>query len=259
MNKQFVEYIFTVDDELKDILIAELSEIGFEGFEEKENELVAFINDDAFNETELTAIINHHKISFSKQIIKEQNWNEVWESNFEPVIINDQVLIRAHFHQPIKNIPHEIIITPKMSFGTGHHATTHMMIEQMLSIDFTNKTVFDFGTGTGVLAIFAEQKNAASITAIDNDEWSINNATENVQQNNCTKIKLFLGDKPFTETGFDIVLANINKNIITDNFQNIVSALNTTATLLLSGLLVADESDILQLASTFNVKTHKNC
>ncbi len=126
------------------------------------------------------------QLSFSKTIIEETNWNQVWESNFDPVIVDDFVAVRAHFHEPIKNVQHEIVITPKMSFGTGHHATTYMMMQQMRELDFAGKNVFDFGTGTGVLAILAEKLGAQKVIAIDNDDWSIENADENVKRNNCT-------------------------------------------------------------------------
>lgn len=255
MNKTYLQFVFNIKDEdLKEILIAQLSEIGFDGFEEKEKFLIAFIDSADFNEEEFNSIVNQYNLSFSQETVKEENWNKLWEQNFQPVIIDDEVAIRASFHQPIKNVHHEIIITPKMSFGTGHHATTYMMLEQMRAINFKEKSVLDFGTGTGVLAIYAEKLGASSITAIDNDEWSISNAAENIEQNNCSKINLMLGDKPVAKTSYQIILANINKNIITDNFKNIVEALNKEGDVLLSGLLQEDEQDILVLASTFKLK-----
>jgi ribosomal protein L11 methyltransferase len=255
MNKTYLQFAFAVENEdQKDILIAELSNIGFDGFEEKKNELVAFINRADFNEYDLNKIVGQHRISFSKEMIREQNWNQLWEENFEPVIIGGAVAIRAHFHQPVATVEYEIVITPKMSFGTGHHATTHLMLEQMHSIDFLNKSVLDYGTGTGVLAIYAEKLGAADVTAIDNDEWSINNSYENIQENNCTKINLMLADKPIPGKAYNVVLANINKNIIADNFKSIGSSLDKNATLLLSGLLAEDETDILQLGSTFHLQ-----
>jgi ribosomal protein L11 methyltransferase len=255
MNKTYLQFAFDVkNEEQNDILIAALSNVGFDGFEEKENKLLAFIDSSDFNEDDFTEIITQHNVSFSKEIIEEQNWNKLWEENFEPVIIENAVAIRADFHRPITTVQHEIIITPKMSFGTGHHATTYMMVEQMHSIDFSDKTVLDYGTGTGVLAIYAEKLGAAGITAIDNDEWSISNASENIQQNNCIKINLLLADKPLSNKVYDVVLANINKNIITDNSKSIISSLSKDATLLLSGLLAEDETDILQLASAFHLQ-----
>ncbi len=255
MNKTYLQFSFDITtEEQKDILIAELSNIGFDGFEEGENKLSAFIDSAGFDEDDFNEIVTQHNISFSKQIIEEQNWNKLWEENFTPVIIDDVVAIRADFHQPITTVQHEIIITPKMSFGTGHHATTHMMLEQMHSINFINKSVLDFGTGTGVLAIYAEMFGAAGISAIDNDEWSISNASENIQRNNCSKINLLLADKPDANKVYDVVLANINKNIITDNFNSIITSLDKNAMLLLSGLLAEDETDILQLASAFHLQ-----
>ena len=131
-------------------------------------------------------VLSHFKFIFKETLIPEANWNQVWESNFDPVIVDDFVAIRADFHEPVKGVSLEIIITPKMSFGTGHHATTYMMIEQMRELDFTGKSVFDFGTGTGVLAILAEKLGANKVIAVDNDEWSIENAEENFEKNNCT-------------------------------------------------------------------------
>jgi ribosomal protein L11 methyltransferase len=254
MNKTYLQFAFAIESEdQKDILIAELSNIGFDGFEEKENKLIAFIESNDFNEDEFNEIVAQRKISFSKETIKEQNWNQLWEKNFEPVVIKNAVAIRADFHQPITIVQHEIVITPKMSFGTGHHATTYLMLEQMHSIDFFDKSVLDYGTGTGVLAIYAEKLGAASVVAIDNDEWSINNSRENIQKNNCTKINLILADKPITGKVYNVVLANINKNIIADNFKHIHASLDKNATLLLSGLLSEDEADMLQLASMFHI------
>ena len=254
MNKIYLQFAFDIKDEsLKDILIAQLSDIGFNGFEEEENKLFAFIEEDDFDADKFNELILQHNLSFSKKTIAAQNWNRQWEENFQPVIIEDAVAVRAHFHQPVNNVQHEIIITPKMSFGTGHHATTYMMLEQMFSINFYDKTVLDFGTGTGVLAIYAEKLGASYVTAIDNDEWSINNAEENIQYNNCSNIHLMLAHKPPAGDVYQVVLANINKNIITDNFKNITQALGKNATLLLSGLLTEDEADILQLAAAFKL------
>jgi ribosomal protein L11 methyltransferase len=260
VNKTYLQFVFDIaNEDQKDILIAALNNIGFDGFEENENKLIAYIDSADFNEEDFNEIVHQNHLSFSKETLKEQNWNKLWEENFEPVLIDDLVAIRADFHQPIITVQHEIIITPKMSFGTGHHATTYLMLEQIHSINFTDKTVLDYGTGTGVLAIYAEKLDAASITAIDNDEWSINNASENIQKNNCSKINLLLANKPDTNKAYDVVLANINKNIITDNFKSIVGVLGKKATLLLSGLLTEDEADILQLTSAFrfqHIKTY---
>ena len=176
--------------EQSDLLIAQLSEIGFNGFEEEENNLKAFVPIYDFVEAAVNEIAASHHLSFYKSTIEETNWNAVWESNFQPVIVDNFVGIRADFHEPIMGVEHEIVITPKMSFGTGHHATTFMMIQQMREIDFTGKSVFDFGTGTGILAILAEKLGADKVFAVDYDEWSIENAKENLEKNNCFKCVL---------------------------------------------------------------------
>lgn len=245
MNSYIQIEFQNIPQEQADILIAQLSEIGFEGFEEEENKLKAFIDSNNFDETRLQDISTPLHVDFSKTIIEETNWNKVWESNFDPVIVDDFVAVRADFHEPIKDVELEIIITPKMSFGTGHHATTYMMMQQMREIDFINKTVFDFGTGTGVLAILAEKLGAKSIVAIDNDSWSIENAAENIKRNDCTAIDLRLTDTAAMEDNFDIILANINKNVILENLEVLAKQLSPNGSLILSGLLVEDEEDII--------------
>ncbi len=240
--------------EQSEMLIAELSQQNFEGFEELETSLNAFIPEKDFDETGLNEIVSQHNLSFQKSIIEETNWNQVWESNFPPVIVDDFVSIRAEFHEPIKNLEHEIIITPKMSFGTGHHATTYMMLQQMRCIDFNKKSVFDFGTGTGVLAILAEKLNAKKILATDIDDWSINNATENIARNKCSKIEIYRSAIVPTATKFDIILANINKNVIVENLSALNDQLMPKSTLLLSGLLIDDKEDVLNVATSLDLK-----
>lgn len=234
-----------ISQEQSDLLVAQLNEIGFDGFEEEEKSLKAFIPSNNFDENSLRHITTSLQLDFSKTIIDETNWNQVWESNFDPVIVDDFVAIRADFHQPIKNVRFEIIITPKMSFGTGHHATTYMMMQQMREIDFTNKTVFDFGTGTGVLAILAEKSGAKTVLAIDNENWSIENAGENTKRNNCSVVKLKQAYTAKMDGRFDIILTNINKNVILDNLEVLMKQLSKNGLLLLSGLLAEDEEEIL--------------
>lgn len=250
MNEKYIQIHFTTGDQsLKDELIAALSEIAFEGFEETDEGLNAFIKNGDFSEKTFEEAIYKYNIPFEIKIIEQQNWNALWESSFEPVIVEDFAAIRAGFHEPVKNVQYEIIITPKMSFGTGHHATTWMMIAEMQHINFTGKPVFDFGTGTGVLAILAEKLGAAYISAIDNDEWSIDNAKENCSVNECTGVDLQLSSQPDTEKKFEIILANINKNIILQFMSSLAQQLLPGGTLLLSGLLDEDEDDIKKAAS----------
>ncbi len=240
--KKYIQLNFTsISEEECNQLIAWLSDIGFTGFEENENSLIACINQEAFNIEDLDRILAIIPAEYSKSIIVDKNWNAQWESSFDPIIVNDFVAIRASFHQPIKNVKNEIIITPKMSFGTGHHATTFMMIEQMEGLDFTGKTVVDFGTGTAVLAILAEKMGAVSIDAIDYDEWSIENAIENAAANNCSKINLIQAETISTATAYDIILANINLNVIVDNLAAIKAVSKKGTFILLSGFIKADE------------------
>lgn len=263
MHTTYIEVtIHDVSAEQSEILIAQLAETGFDGFEEMEHSLKAFTNQEQFSKTALEEILAPFDVKYVTEIITSKNWNEEWEKNFDPVIVDDFVAIRADFHAPINNVNHEILITPKMSFGTGHHATTFLMMQQMRAIDFSNKSVFDFGTGTGILAILAEKLGAVSIFAIDNDEWSIKNAEENAEKNGSLHIDLSLSDDPAGKETFDIVLANINKNIILAYLSVLVNRLKKGGYLLLSGLLKDDEEDIQQAAKALSVKymstTHKN-
>ncbi len=229
--------------------MSELVEAGFEGFEERETELLGYIEVNTFNPDQFFTISKKYDFTFQKEDVPAQNWNALWESNFDPVIIKNFVAVRAHFHAPIKNVQHEIIITPKMSFGTGHHATTYLMCEQMQHINFYNKKVFDFGTGTGLLAILAEKLGAKKIGATDNDEWSILNAQENIENNNCSNIQLQLSDVIPALEKFNIILANINKHVLIHHMKSLEGSLEKGGTLLLSGLLHDDEPDILKISA----------
>ena len=232
-----------------EILIALLSQAGFESFEEKENSLLAFTKEDGFAIGSLEEILKIIPVNYAITVVPQQNWNAQWESSFEPIVVNDFVAIRAAFHQSIKEVKHEIIITPKMSFGTGHHATTYMMIEQMKTLDFANKKVVDFGTGTAVLAILAEKTGALAIDAIDNDEWSIENANENIAANNCSKIILQKAETISSGKDYDIILANINLNVILTNLNAINTAGKKGTLILLSGFLKADETVLINALS----------
>ncbi len=245
--------IQTANNAKQELLIAVLSSAGFEGFEEADGSLRAFIASENFSEETMGGLAREFEFSWHSSVIPDQNWNELWESNFQPVQIESFVAIRAEFHQPVDGVLHEIVITPKMSFGTGHHATTHMMILQMQQLNFRDKEVFDFGTGTGVLAILAEKLGASNVFAVDNDEWSIANAAENIQRNNCTAIKLLLAARPPGEKKFDIILANINKNIILDHLAILAGLLEKNGLLVLSGLLKADEADLLREAGMVQI------
>jgi ribosomal protein L11 methyltransferase len=229
-----------------EILVALLSEAGFESFEETENSLFAYIREEGFSENSLQPVLRVVPVNYTLSVIPQQNWNARWEVSFEPVIIHDFAAIRAGFHKPINTVQHEIIITPKMSFGTGHHATTYMMVEQMKGLDLPGKRVLDFGTGTAVLAILAEKMGASKIDAIDNDAWSIENSEENAAANLCEKINLVKAETIETGEIYDVILANINLNVILHNLPAIKAVSKKGTVLLLSGIMAADQVNMKQ-------------
>lgn len=252
----YLQFDFDVEStEQQDKLVALLAEFGFEGFEEDENNLNAFIRENDFDEEAFSGIIDlFENVSFKKTVIENINWNKKWEEDFQPVLVDDFVAIRAWFHQPITNLMHEIIITPKMSFGTGHHATTYLMIKQMRELEISGKSVLDFGTGTGVLAILASKLGAETVFAIDYDEWSITNTIENIEQNNCSNIRVMQLDTIPINEKFDIILANINLNVIISNLSSIVLASFSGAKILLSGILIENEPQLIVALKKVGIK-----
>ena len=251
MSKYIQVEFNSISPTLQDVFIALLQAEDYEGFEQAGEVLRSYCKEEKFNEEILSVIAGKNKIGYTVSLVEETNWNKLWESNFQPVIIDDFVCIRADFHDPVPGVEHNIIINPKMSFGTGHHATTNMMIRQMRRIVFSKKTVIDFGTGTGILAILAEKLGAASVVAIDNDDWSIQNASENLANNNCHVVQVLNAGILPPGPKVDIILANINKNVILDNFFTLIEKLHNGGILLLSGLLEEDE-----LAIQEQVKNH---
>ncbi|MBL7718091.1 MAG: 50S ribosomal protein L11 methyltransferase [Flavipsychrobacter sp.] len=234
--------------EQKDILIALLEHIGYEGFEEQPTGLVAFIPEEEYSEASLAEVLTPFGVEFSLQRVEQQNWNAQWESNFSPVIVEGFCTVRAGFHDMEVTTPYEIVITPKMSFGTGHHATTRLMMQRMGAMEFAGKKVLDFGTGTGILAILAHMLGATDIEAIDNDEWSYENSVENVTGNNAAEIKVKLGSLDAAEGTYDIILANINRHILLHYMSDLYDKLNPTGTVLMSGILTED-LDIIENAA----------
>jgi ribosomal protein L11 methyltransferase len=245
--------ISIIDGQRKEIAVARILDAGFSTIEETDEGLKVYLGETEDSGSFRKLLSELELKNYTESLIAETNWNDLWESNFEPVVVTDFCAIPADFHAAIKYVQHEIIITPKMSFGTGHHATTYMMIEQMKTIDCKEKIVFDFGTGTGVLAILAEKLGAASVQAIDNDNWSIENAAENISRNNSAKIILYNSEKIPLDVLFDIILANINSNVILENLSHLYNQLKPGGTLLLSGLLVEDEADILAAGLKMNL------
>ena len=280
MSKEYIQIAFDFDNQDQfDMLVAQLADLGFEGFNEEE--LATGINNGVGMssilgaaaglgtgaghcktfmlvneyeakgiENELNNIFSNNSLTYSKSIIKEQNWNAIWESNFEPVRVGDFVGIKAHFHPSFEPaVQYEIKITPKMSFGTGHHATTFSVMQIMEHIDFKGKTVYDFGTGTGVLAILAEKLGASQVLAVDNDDWCIENANENIQNNDSKVITVQKVESAFQNTQFEVVLANVNRHIIEANFIELTQVALPGAQLVLSGLLLEDQQDMIKLAT----------
>ncbi len=243
----YIEYNFSVSPPQPgtEILIAELGEAGFESFVENEKGVQAYIQKEAWNETILENIFilksAEFEITFRQKEIAQINWNEEWEKNFNPIVVADTCAVRATFHKPF-NVQYEIIIEPKMSFGTGHHETTFMMLQHILETNCEGKKVLDMGCGTAVLAILAEMRGATSLDAIDIDEWCVENSIENLERNDCTKTNITLGGAEVIPTidAYDIIIANINRNILLEDMATYVSVLKKGGDLFLSGFYKED-------------------
>ncbi len=250
MTEQYQEVSISLENqpvEQADILIAQLSALGYDGFLEEPNHLKAYISVSLFNQEALSELLDVFQIKAEVLTIDKQNWNILWESNFNPMQVDQFVGVRASFHEPIKNVVHELIITPKMSFGTGHHGTTYSVMKLMEGINFNGKKVIDFGTGTGILAILAEKLGSVSILGVDNDTWCIENAIENVQVNQCKHIQISLADTILTNEKFDIIIANINRHILEANMLLFPQIILPKGILVLSGLLESDELEMIEL------------
>jgi len=250
-----------------DILVARLNEIEFESYCEDEAGVKAYVQTDLLVENAVKEIINDVaklcEISYTITKVEQENWNKKWENNFEPVHINNKCVIRAHFHDAFNDIEHEIIITPKMSFGTGHHETTSLVMNEMFEIDFVDKSVLDMGSGTGVLAILAAKLGATSLIGIDFDEWAYENALENAEINAISNISFIHGcADSIGDAKFDIILANINRNIILQDITTYIKAMNTKSEIIFSGFLKEDILLILEKSEELGLdlvaSKHKN-
>jgi ribosomal protein L11 methyltransferase len=252
--KNYVAVQFNVADaDVKDFLCALLADAGFEGFEDTNTELKAFIPNELFDIVALKELLTEFEltknIGFTTEEILPTNWNAEWEKNFQPVYVANKIQIRASFHAN-ENYPIDIVIDPKMSFGTGHHETTFMMSEMMLETDFDHKTVFDFGSGTGILSILAAKLGAESVYALDHEEWAYHNCVENALLNNVSCIEAVYGDEEkFPTNTFDIILANINRNIIAKNLAQLALLMKPESHLLISGFLISDTAYLLDIAA----------
>jgi ribosomal protein L11 methyltransferase len=245
------------DPEFSEILMAEIAEAGFDTFMETDAGFEAYVEGDAFDKELLNQLKEKYKqvspLQFSLTQIPKQNWNEEWEKNVEPIIVDDRCLVRAAFHHIEKKYPYEIIITPKMSFGTGHHQTTHLMISRQLKMDHKNKRVMDAGCGTAILSIMSSMLGAKEVEAFDIDEWSVINGFENAENNQCSNIHIQQGkiDEVKLSGTFDIILANINKNILLTEMHHYASYLERGGLLLLSGFYLQDIDDLKKEAAKY--------
>lgn len=241
-----------------ELIMAALGELGFESFVETDDGLLAYIQSHAFD----PGILNNASLwpeganpEYSWHSIEDQNWNAIWESNFEPVTIDGQCRVRAPFHEKDSTIEYDILIEPKMSFGTAHHETTAQMISLLLQTDVKGKSLLDMGCGTAVLAILAAMKGASQITAIDNDDWAYRNALENVERNNFPNISVYQGDASMLKgRKFNIILANINRNILLNDMEYYRDSLTPGGTLMMSGFYTEDVDVITAKAKELGFK-----
>jgi len=261
----YMEYCFTVSpiNPGNEILIAELSNLNFESFLETKTGLNAYIQKKDWQPDLLENLYIIHaeefQITYKLNEISHTNWNHVWESNFQPIIIDDKCMVRAPFHSPMKNVTYDLVIEPKMSFGTGHHETTAMMLRYILNNTMEDKKVLDMGCGTGVLAILAEKKGAKHVVAIDNDPWCFINTTENLQRNNCKVVVPYEGDAALLKKEkFNTILANINRNILLADMENYINVLEKNGDLFLSGFYLEDLKAITAKCNSLGVQLISN-
>lgn len=268
MDSIYIAYEFSVTPKnpATEILIAELGHVGFESFVENDNGVTAYIQKQEWNSNILDDLYilgsAEFKIKFSYHEVIQTNWNKEWEKNFNPIQVDGQVSVRAPFHEN-PSLKFDIVIEPKMSFGTGHHETTHMMIQHLLALDLENKKVLDMGCGTGILAIFAEMKGAQPTDAIDIDSWCYQNSIENVQRNGCKHITVLEGDSSLLKgEKYDVIIANINRNILLSDMKIYTDCLHQEGILLLSGFYKDDiaiiESEVVKHGLVFDKMIQRN-
>ncbi|MDO1513811.1 50S ribosomal protein L11 methyltransferase [Maribacter confluentis] len=264
-NMIYIEYRFTVQppEPASDILIAQLGEAGFESFVEEEDAILAYIQKedwsmDILNDIDILSNPNF-EIDYAFKEIEQENWNATWEQNFQPIVVDDRCMIRAPFHETMSGVEYDIVIEPKMSFGTGHHETTHMMLQHILQLNLEGKVVLDMGSGTGVLAILAALRGAAHVDAVDIDNWCYVNAKENVARNQIDNVQVYEGDVSLVSgKSYDLIIANINRNILLADIPAYSKALNKDGILLLSGFYTEDLDMITEKCKINSLKFVKN-
>lgn len=267
MNYIEIKINFSTAEPWKEIFSSLLAEAGCESFMdgETENDLLCYIPTNLYQADQIKELLENHPFDVSLRYeineIEQQDWNAVWESNYTPVLIADRCYIRAPFHPELDGVEYEILIEPKMSFGTAHHETTSQMIEYILEEDFSGKSVLDMGAGTGVLAILTHKRGASPVTAIDNDEWAYNNNLENISRNGCEDMEVVLGDaSALKDRHFDIIIANINRNILVNDMPAYAAALNPGGSIFFSGFYESKDLEIIKSrAAEFGLKyqSHK--
>jgi len=261
MNYIEVEFKCTPNNDIvNSVLSATIAEIGFESFIENDNGTTAYIQSDLFDTVKLDEIINNMpveaEIIYTYKVVEEQNWNEEWEKNyFQPLIIDNRCIIQSTFHNVPPSYEYNIYIDPKMAFGTGHHQTTELMIHEILKDDFTGKSVLDMGTGTAILAILASMRGADPITAIDIDQWAYDNAMENLSLNNIQNVIVKIGGAELLgNEKYDIILANINRNILLNDIHTYAKVLNNGGSLYMSGFYTEDIASIEEECNKYDLK-----
>ena len=263
MNRMFLEFEIPVKswtNSNREILIAKLSQIGFEGFAETGELIQAYVEESNFSNESMNGLVDEMsdlglRIQYRFHRTEDQNWNREWEKKFEPVVIAGEVLIKAPFHRVLKDLPHTLVIEPKMSFGTGHHYTTRMMIEEMLVMDLHERRVLDMGCGTGVLGILACLRGAVRVLGVDNDQWAYENAMENVERNCQGKMEIRLGDSSSLKNEvFDLILANITRGVLVSDLHKYVEHLARNGILLCSGFLAEDAQYVMNAAYSFGLE-----
>jgi ribosomal protein L11 methyltransferase len=258
----YLEFKIKCLEEFQEILIAELAEIGFDSFLENEDGIDAYILESEFDREKFAEVISEYQeagqISLTEGLMPKVNWNEEWEKNYDPIEVEELVYVRASFHEPKPGFKHEIVINPKMSFGTGHHATTFQMLRHQGELDHAGKRVLDVGSGTGILAIMAHLLGARQVEAFDIDDWCVDNGNENFDLNGLST-RMGLGTiREVNPVGpFDIILANINKNVLLDELRIYAGLLEPKGFLLLSGFYTEDIEDLIEVASPLGLNLQK--
>lgn len=256
-----IDLRLTPIDPWREVVIAQMGSLGFESFVNTQLGFKAYIPQNEFQEKEFSQIdvfdFQELEIEWDTKIIPPENWNRQWEENFSPIRVGERCVVRADFHPPEK-AEYELVITPKMSFGTGHHETTQMMISYLLDLNCNNKTVLDMGTGTGVLAILAEKRGAKTVLAVDNDPWCVENTLENLEMNHCQKISAQLSSTVPKKKKYDMVLANINRNVLLKQIADYAQVLAPEGDLLMSGFYVEDLGIIQNACETEGFRFIRN-